>query len=154
MGIGLTEEHQALAVSVRGQAERSADHAALAGQGLLGLHLGEERGGQGYGLLELCVALEALAARPVPGPYLPTVPASAALARSGGTWGDLIAALADGSMAATVALPTALPLAADPAAAGAPAGGDGPPISAAALALGSAGAGLFLLPVGGGAWAV
>ncbi|MFI7698870.1 acyl-CoA dehydrogenase family protein [Nonomuraea sp. NPDC049480] len=154
MGIGLTEEHQALAVSVRGQAERSADHAALAGQGLLGLHLGEERGGQGYGLLELCVALEALAERRVPGPYLPTVLASAALARSGGPWGHLIAALADGSMTATVALPTALPLAADPASAGAPAGGDGPPISAAALALGSAGAGLFLLPVGGGAWAV
>ncbi|MGW0200302.1 acyl-CoA dehydrogenase [Nonomuraea sp. NPDC003201] len=79
MGIGTTEEHQALADSVRGLATRTTEHAALAGQGILGLHLPEECGGQGYGLLELCVALEALGERRVPGPYLPTVLTSAAL---------------------------------------------------------------------------
>ncbi|WP_408962650.1 acyl-CoA dehydrogenase family protein [Nonomuraea angiospora] len=79
MGIGTTEEHQALADSVRGLTTRTTKHAALAGQGILGLHLPEQWGGQGYGLLELCVALEALGERRVPGPYLPTVLASAAL---------------------------------------------------------------------------
>ncbi|MEU6779746.1 acyl-CoA dehydrogenase [Nonomuraea angiospora] len=79
MGIGTTEEHQALADSVRRLATRTTEHAALAGQGILGLHLPEECGGQGYGLLELCVALEALGERRAPGPYLPTVLTSAAL---------------------------------------------------------------------------
>ncbi|MFF4618088.1 acyl-CoA dehydrogenase [Nonomuraea jabiensis] len=79
MGIGTTEEHQALADSVRGLATRTTEHAALAGQGILGLHLPEGCGGQGYGLLELCVALEVLGERRVPGAYLPTVLTSAAL---------------------------------------------------------------------------
>jgi alkylation response protein AidB-like acyl-CoA dehydrogenase len=79
MGIGTTEEHQALADSVRGLATRTTEHAALAGQGILGLHLPEGCGGQGYGLLELCVALEALGERRMPGAYLPTVLTSAAL---------------------------------------------------------------------------
>ncbi|WP_327590546.1 acyl-CoA dehydrogenase [Nonomuraea sp. NBC_00507] len=138
MGIGLSEEHLALAASVRGLAERTVEHAALAGQGLLGLHLPEEHGGQGYGLLELCVALEVLGERRVPGPYLPTVLTSAVLARSGGDrYGDLVKALADGSMTATVALPA-----------------DAPVAGAGLLALGACDADLFLLPVGGGAWAV
>ncbi|MFG1709957.1 acyl-CoA dehydrogenase [Nonomuraea sp. M3C6] len=133
MGIGLTEEHLALAASVRGLAERTVEHAALAGQGLLGLHLPEECGGQGYGLLELCVALEALGEQRAPGPYLPTVLTSAALAAglADGTKG-LISGLADGTLTAAAALP------ADPV----------------TLALGSSAADLFLVPVGGGAWAV
>ncbi|TMR23352.1 acyl-CoA dehydrogenase [Nonomuraea turkmeniaca] len=146
MGIGLTEEHLALAASVRGLVERTADHAALAGQGLLGLHLPEERGGQGYGLLESCVALEVLGERRVAGPYLPTVLTSAVLARSGGgRYGDLVNALADGSMTAAVALPADALVA---GATGGPAGGAG------VLALGACDADLFLLPAGGGAWAV
>ncbi|MFG1942897.1 acyl-CoA dehydrogenase family protein [Nonomuraea sp. NPDC048826] len=104
MGIGLTAEHRALAESVRGLAERGAGHDALAGQGVLGLHLPEERGGQGFGLLELCVALEALGERRVRGPYLPTVLAAAAAARSP-AGKDLIGALADGSRTAAVVLP-------------------------------------------------
>lgn len=78
MAIGLTEEHEALAESVRGFADRNipatavraaldADEEtrpafwpALAEQGLLGLHLDEEHGGQGFGLLELAVVLEEL----------------------------------------------------------------------------------------------
>ncbi|MGV9374661.1 acyl-CoA dehydrogenase [Nonomuraea sp. NPDC003707] len=144
MGIGTTEEHQALADSVRGLATRTTEHAALAGQGILGLHLPEECGGQGYGLLELCVALEALGERRVPGAYLPTVLTSAALTwpgpahPTGGavTAASLIAGLADGSMTAAVAFPAE--------------GGDPGPV----LALGSPEADLFLVPVDGRGWAV
>ena len=134
MGIGLTEEHRALAASVRGQAGRDTSHRALAEQGVLGLHLPEEYGGQGYGLLELAVALEVLGERRVPGAYLPTVLASAVLARSPGSK-DLLRGLADGSLTAAVALHGT-------------AGGD------ALLALGSAEAEVFLLPVGDGEWSL
>ncbi|MEU4228156.1 acyl-CoA dehydrogenase [Nonomuraea sp. NPDC026600] len=134
MGIGLTEEHQALATSVRGQAERDMSHQALAEQGVLGLHLPEEYGGQGYGLLELAVALEVLGERRVPGAYLPTVLASAVLARSSGST-DLLSGLAGGSLTAAVALHGT-------------AGGD------TLLALGSAEADVFLLPVGDGEWSL
>ncbi|MEU1385115.1 MULTISPECIES: acyl-CoA dehydrogenase [unclassified Nonomuraea] len=127
MGIGLTEEHRALAASVRGLAGRTVEHRALAGQGVLGLHLPEEHGGQGYGLVELCVALEVLGELRVAGPYLPVVLASAALARSGRPVPGLLRGLADGSLTAAVAL--------------------GP------LALGAAGADLFLVPHGDG-WAL
>ncbi|WP_433362063.1 acyl-CoA dehydrogenase family protein [Streptosporangium sp. CA-115845] len=82
MGIAITEEHRALAVSVHGFAGRNIatrgmDHepfrAALAAQGLLGLHLPEAYGGQGGGLRELAVALEALGEHCAPGSHLPTV---------------------------------------------------------------------------------
>ena len=145
MSIGLSEEHRALAASVRGVAGRGADHPALAAQGLLGLHLPEHRGGQGYGLLELCVALEALAERRAGGPYLASVLASAVLARSGGH-DDVVAGLANGSATAAVALR--------------PAGGaadsalrlaDG---GVSVLALGAADADHFLVPVGDGTWAL
>ncbi|MFI7132493.1 acyl-CoA dehydrogenase [Nonomuraea sp. NPDC050153] len=177
MGIGTTEEHQELAASVRGLATRTTDHAALAGQGILGLHLPEERGGQGYGLLELCVALEALGERRVSGPYLPAVLTSAALTWPGTSGpathtrpvtdhpdavsrtgpgrrpspavAPLIAGLADGSMTAAVALPT------DPGGGAGGSPGDGATGDAAPLlALGSPEADLFLLPVDGHGWAV
>jgi alkylation response protein AidB-like acyl-CoA dehydrogenase len=127
MGIGLTAEHRALAESVRGQAARDAGHGAPAEQGVLGLHLPEELGGQGYGLLELCVALEELGERRVPGPCLPSVLAAAAAARSPGCR-DLVAGLAGGSLTATVVL--------------------------RGTGFGAAGADLFLVPVGEGAWAL
>ncbi|GAA1561146.1 acyl-CoA dehydrogenase [Actinomadura kijaniata] len=116
MAIGLTEEHEALAASVRGFAERritpevvraalgSGERTpgfwdALAGQGLPGLHLPERHGGQGYGLLEQAVALEELGRALAPGPYLPTVLASAFLAGAG----EPPAGLADGSRTAAMA---------------------------------------------------
>lgn len=74
----------------------------LAEQGLLGLHLPEDVGGAGFTLLETAVVLEELGRGMVPGPYLPTVLASAILHRAGHT--DRLAALADGSSAAAVAL--------------------------------------------------
>ena len=102
MTLALTEEHLALAESVRGWAGHAApapvirsavdaeDHGAalyrdtlrpgLAAQGLLGLHLPEALGGQGAGLPELAVAAEELARALVPGGFLPTVLAGAVLA--------------------------------------------------------------------------
>jgi len=118
MAIGLTEEHEALHEAVRGWAERHVTSdavrtalraqaetglppfwQALADQGLLGLHIPEEHGGQGAGLVELAVALEELGARATPGPFLPTVLASAALLASGAIKArdELLPGLADGS---------------------------------------------------------
>ncbi len=100
MALGVSEEHLELAASVRGWAERhggpdvAADsypgvlRAGLAAQGLLGLHLPEEYGGQGYGLSEQAVALEELGRALVPGGFLPTVLASALLARAGNPTGN------------------------------------------------------------------
>jgi alkylation response protein AidB-like acyl-CoA dehydrogenase len=47
--------------------------------GWLGLHLPESVGGSGYGLPELVVVVEALGAADAPGPFVPTVCASAVL---------------------------------------------------------------------------
>ena len=51
--------------------------------GWLGLHVAESDGGSGYGLLELAVVLEELGRACTPGAFLPTVMASAAIARFG-----------------------------------------------------------------------
>src|SRR5580698_2632357 len=75
MALGVSEDHLELATSVRGYAERHGGPLP----GLLGLHLPEESGGQGYGLGELAVALEELGDALVPGGFLPTVLASAVL---------------------------------------------------------------------------
>ena len=125
MGIGLTEEHDALADAVRGWAERYAPVSVvratldvddesrpafwggLADQGLLGLHVPEEYGGQGAGLLELAVALETLGRAVVPGPFVPTVLASAALLRADESVKartELLPGLADGSMIGALSL--------------------------------------------------
>jgi 3-oxochol-4-en-24-oyl-CoA dehydrogenase len=125
MALGVSEEHLELAASVRGWAERHSGpdvladsypgvlRASLAGQGLLGLHLPEEHGGQGYGLSEQAVALEELGRALVPGGFLPTVLASALLARAGNPTGNadtgkLLAGLADGSRTGAVSLATGL----------------------------------------------
>ncbi|GAA4221909.1 alkylation response protein AidB-like acyl-CoA dehydrogenase [Streptosporangium album] len=123
MAIGLSEEHEALRESVSGWAERNIPSSAvraaitaegggrpafwsgLADQGLLGLHLPEEHGGSGYGLLETAVAIEALGERAAPGPYVPTVFASAAiLASDGKAHAELLPGLADGTLTGAVAL--------------------------------------------------
>ncbi len=102
MALGLTPEHLELAAAVRGWSQRhcpadvpraAADGAdqgaaryrsdltsALAEQGLFGLHLPEDEGGQGFGLPELAVAVEELGRALLPGAFLPTVLASAVLA--------------------------------------------------------------------------
>ncbi|MEU7898855.1 acyl-CoA dehydrogenase [Nonomuraea sp. NPDC049152] len=134
MAIALTEEHRALAESVRGLVARDASHRALAAQGVLGLHLPETAGGQGYGLVELAVALEELGSALAPGPFLSTVLTSAAITWSG-RCGSLLPGLADGTVTAAVAL--------DGHGLGAPDG----------LGLGAPDADVFLVPVAAG-WAV
>ena len=133
MSLALTEEHLALADSVRSWAGHTApattirsvvdaeDHGAavyrdtlrpgLAAQGLLGLHLPEALGGQGYGLPELAVATEELGRAMVPGGFLPTALAGAILvsAVTGGeadTSGleSLVKELAAGTLTAAVGL--------------------------------------------------
>ncbi|WP_157250375.1 acyl-CoA dehydrogenase [Nonomuraea typhae] len=120
MAIGLSEEHEALRESVSGWAERNipaellrsseegrpAFWPGLAEQGLLGLHLPEESGGSGYGLLEAAVAIEALAERMAPGPYVPTVLAGAVIHAS--KQHALLPGLADGTLTAAVALGSVL----------------------------------------------
>ncbi|MGP3955342.1 acyl-CoA dehydrogenase [Nonomuraea sp. 3N208] len=116
MAIGLSEEHEALRESVSGWAERNISSelaragsdgrppfwAGLAEQGLLGLHVPEEYGGSGYGLLETAVAVEALAERVAPGPYVPTVLASAVINASKRP--EHLESFADGTRTGAVAL--------------------------------------------------
>ncbi|GAA3130039.1 acyl-CoA dehydrogenase [Streptosporangium carneum] len=120
MTIGLTQEHRDLRDSVRAlvtrhvtpEVVRKAVDAkreelpsfwpALAEQGLFGLHLPEESGGVGYGLLELAVVVEELGRAMAPGPFLPTVLASAVLHRAGHE--PLLAELAEGAKIGAVGL--------------------------------------------------
>ncbi|WP_031089022.1 acyl-CoA dehydrogenase family protein, partial [Streptomyces sp. NRRL WC-3549] len=101
MTIGLTQEHRDLRDAVRAFAGRHitedvlraaadadketlpAHWGGLAEQGLLGLHLPEEAGGAGYGLVELAVVTEELGRAVAPGPFLPTTLASAVLHAAG-----------------------------------------------------------------------
>jgi alkylation response protein AidB-like acyl-CoA dehydrogenase len=102
MGIALTEDQAALADSVRQFAKRHAATeqtrhefedlaagmwptawSALTAQGYLGLHLPEEVGGDGAGLVELAVLLEEAARALLPGPLLTTVLTSLAVSRFG-----------------------------------------------------------------------
>ncbi|WP_143663982.1 acyl-CoA dehydrogenase family protein, partial [Streptomyces sp. rh34] len=100
-GIGITEEHRALAHSVRGWFARAvppgavrelldaggpaapgvrpAHWEALAAQGLTGIHLPEAYGGGGGDLLDLAVVLEEAAYASLPGPCLATALTSAVL---------------------------------------------------------------------------
>src|SRR5271156_6031162 len=85
----------------------------MAAQGWLGLHVGEEQGGQGFTLAELAVVLEELGHALFPGPLLPTVLVSAALARvprgPAPVPPEWLRGLADGSITAAVALRAAPP---------------------------------------------
>ncbi|HEX2893718.1 MAG TPA: acyl-CoA dehydrogenase [Marmoricola sp.] len=117
--LGLSEEHHALRDSVRELARRHVPPAVvraavdaktselppfwgeLAAQGLLGLHLAEEYGGAGYGLVEAAVVAEELGRAVAPGPFLPTVLVSAVLSAAsrsehlpGLAAGDLVGAIA------------------------------------------------------------
>jgi len=76
----------------------------MADLGWLGLHLPEEDGGSGYGLPELVVVVEELGRAVAPGPFLPTVMASAALARCGRPEQQrrLLPGLADGTVTGAV----------------------------------------------------
>jgi alkylation response protein AidB-like acyl-CoA dehydrogenase len=78
----------------------------MADLGWMGLHLPEAHGGSGFGLAELAVVIEAMGAVVAPGPFLPTVWASAVLAACGtdAQQSELLPGLADGSVRAAVGL--------------------------------------------------
>src|SRR5579863_4901822 len=84
------------------EAERLPDFwPELAAQGWLGLHVGEEHGGQGAGLLELAVVVEELARVCLPGPWLPTMTAAAVLTTTDDPAAkELLPGLVDGSLPA------------------------------------------------------
>ncbi|SEM46184.1 acyl-CoA dehydrogenase, partial [Rhodococcus maanshanensis] len=120
MTIGMTDEDRELRDSVRGWAARHATPTvireaveaksenrpafwgSLAELGLLGLHLPEEVGGAGYGLLETAIVAEELGRAMVPGPFLPTVIVSAVLNEAGRA--SELEGLADGSLFGAVSL--------------------------------------------------
>ncbi|NMD61327.1 UNVERIFIED_ORG: alkylation response protein AidB-like acyl-CoA dehydrogenase [Nocardia globerula] len=88
---------------------------ATADLGWLGLHLPEQYGGSGFGLPEVAVVLEALGHAVAPGPFLPTMAASAILAYAGSeqVCAELLPALADGSVVGAVGLSAGLVLDSD-----------------------------------------
>lgn len=124
MGIALTDDHRELAEVARAfltsqkarWAARSlldaADEARppfwhdLVELGWLGLHIDEEHGGSGYGLPELVVVIEELGRAVAPGPFVPTVIASAVIAAEGSAEqrARLLPGLIDGSVAAGIGL--------------------------------------------------
>jgi alkylation response protein AidB-like acyl-CoA dehydrogenase len=124
MSIAITEDHRALGQTAsdflakhdaRGAARDllEADTETLprfwgdiAGLGWLGLHLPEDRGGSGFGLPELVVVVEELGRAVTPGPFVPTVIASAVINTAGSVElaARLLPGLADGSVIAGVAL--------------------------------------------------
>ncbi len=157
MSIGLTEEHAALAASVRGFAERHVTRDsgsdgrppfwdALAAQELLGLHLPERSGGQGYSLLELAVAVEEMGRALAPGPYVPTVLASAVIDAASGGNEKVLRDLATGARTGAVSLEAGLTGRRD---------GDGLVVTGATgPVLGGLAADVLVLPVESGEWVV
>ncbi|MGH3187592.1 MAG: acyl-CoA dehydrogenase family protein [Streptosporangiaceae bacterium] len=118
MSIAISEEHRALAQTVAGfladHQSRAAARSLLEAEtdglpafwgelgslGLLGLHVPEELGGSGFGLSETLVVTEQMGRYLAPGPFVPTVIASAVLAAAGPDElrKRLLPGLADGSI--------------------------------------------------------
>ncbi|OBK14738.1 acyl-CoA dehydrogenase [Mycobacterium asiaticum] len=122
MGIALTDDHRELAEVTRGfltsqkaraaarslldapEEERPAIWQGIGELGWLGLHISEEHGGSGYGLPELVVVIEELGRAVAPGPFVPTVIASAVIAHAGSVeqQARLLPGLIDGTVTAGV----------------------------------------------------
>ncbi|MGA2838208.1 MAG: acyl-CoA dehydrogenase [Acidimicrobiales bacterium] len=129
MGIGIQDEHEELRAAVRGWAEArgvvacvraalDADEDAvprywadLAAQGLLAVHVPEEHGGQGAGLIELAVVAEELGRVAAVGPWDTTAVVAGVISVAGGAGlvKGVLPGLADGSLTATLAVPIATP---------------------------------------------
>ncbi|MFI5045656.1 MAG: acyl-CoA dehydrogenase [Acidimicrobiia bacterium] len=156
MGIALSEDHRTLAEVV---ADFSVKHELLsaaralleapegaapevwgdlADMGWLGLHLPEESGGSGFGIEELVVVVGELGRVVAPGPFVPTVIASAVIASEGDA--DLRARLlprfASGELIGAVALSADLSIA------------DGKVTGGADAVLSAGLAGVLVLPAG------
>ncbi len=95
----------------------------LTSLGWLGLHLPEDKGGSGFGLPELVVVVEELGRNIAPGPFVPTVIASAAINEMGSDElkASLLPGLADGSVFGGVALASEISVSGGTAAGTAPA---------------------------------
>ncbi|WP_297698519.1 acyl-CoA dehydrogenase [Mycobacterium sp.] len=124
MGIALTDDHRELADVARGfltaQKARWAARSLLDASdeprpgfwqnlvelGWLGLHVDEEYGGSGFGLPELVVVIEELGRAVAPGPFVPTVIASAVIAKIGTAEqkSRLLPGLVDGTVTAGTGL--------------------------------------------------
>jgi len=124
MSIAITDDHRALGETVSDFLTRRGSRAAaralleapdeplpdfwdeLCEIGWLGLHVAEEHGGSGFGLPELVVVVEELGRAIAPGPFVPTVMASAVLAAAAPAelQAQLLPRLASGSATAAVAL--------------------------------------------------
>lgn len=122
MGIAITEDHRALEgvvraflgahnarLAARELLDSDTEHlpsywSELAELGWLGLHISEQYGGSGYGLEELVVVIEELGRAVAPGPFLPTVIASAIIAAHGSAAqrNVFLPGLVDGTVVAAV----------------------------------------------------
>src|ERR1700754_4742387 len=125
MPLGVLPEHNDLADSVRSLVARvvASDvlHEALetavanpppywkaaADQGLHGVHLSEAVGGQGFGILELAIAIAEFGYGAVPGPFVPSAIASA-LISAHDPEAPLLADLASGAVIAAYAIDSGL----------------------------------------------
>ena len=125
MPIAILSEHNDLAESVRDLVKRVAPsdvlHDALetpianpptywksaAEQGLQGLHLSENVGGQGFGILELAITLAEFGYGAVPGPFVPSAIASALIAANDPE-SKLLQGLASGEVIAAYAIDSGL----------------------------------------------
>jgi 3-oxochol-4-en-24-oyl-CoA dehydrogenase len=156
MSIAVTEDHRSLAETVRSFAvKRDLRGAArellespgeslpefwaeLGELGWLGLHVPEEFGGSGFGMDELVIVVEELARAVAPGPFVPTVIASAVIAAAGDDelCKRLLPGLADGSACGAVALGGSVTVV------------DGAASGDAGVALGAVFASTILVPVG------
>ena len=129
MSIGIRAEHEELRQSVRRWIESHCPPAVTRGalespqdvlppfwedlgaQGILGIHLPEEAGGQGAGFLELAVVAEELGRAAAPGPWAGSAVVGALVSE----WGsparakELLPGLADGSVPASLVVPTGAP---------------------------------------------
>ncbi len=141
MPIALTEDHRALGRTAsdflakhdsRGSARALLEAEVetlpafwpdLASLGWLGLHLPEDNGGSGFGLPELVVVTEELGRALTPGPFVPTVIASAVIDAAAGSElaARLLPGLADGSAFGGVALTSDITVSGGTAAGTAPA---------------------------------
>ncbi|MCV6989071.1 acyl-CoA dehydrogenase [Mycobacterium timonense] len=156
MGIALTDDHRELAEVARGfltsQKARWAARSLLDATdeprpgfwpnlvelGWLGLHIDEEYGGSGFGLPELVVVVEELGSAVAPGPFVPTVIASAVIAKNGTAEqkSRLLPGLIDGTVTAGIGLDSRVRL------------GDGAADGEAGIVLGAGLAGLLLIAAG------
>ena len=128
MPIALTDDHRELgevarsflaAQKARGAAREmlDADHEArppfwdeIAALGWLGLHIGDQYGGSGFGLPELVVVIEELGRAVAPGPFVPTAVVSAVVDGFGSEpqKSRLLAGLVDGTVTGAVGFGGAL----------------------------------------------